>query len=57
MAPVPVVPVAAGAAATAGAWATGGFIGVVAVLCVYDIILKINSVKNWDGTPKKPNHP
>jgi hypothetical protein len=29
-----------------------GFIGVVATLCAYDIYLKIEGVKNWDGTPK-----
>jgi hypothetical protein len=54
--PPPAVPVAA-AASTAGAWAAGGFIGVVAALCLYDIWLKINGMKNWDGTPKIPKHP
>ncbi len=29
-----------------------GFIGVVASLCAYDLYLKIEGVKNWDGTPK-----
>ena len=46
----PVAPVAAGA--TAGVWVAGGFIGVVAVLCLYDIWLKMDGQKNWDGTPK-----
>lgn len=41
------------AANTAGAWAVGGFVGVVAAICVYDLVLKYNGVKNWDGTPKK----
>jgi hypothetical protein len=29
-----------------------GFIGVVAAICAYDLYLKIEGVKNWDGTPK-----
>jgi hypothetical protein len=29
-----------------------GIIGVAAFLCLYDIWLKINGFKNWDGTPK-----
>jgi hypothetical protein len=51
----PVVP--ASSAVGAGVYIAGGFIGVIAALCVYDIILKINGVKNWDGTPKIPKHP
>jgi hypothetical protein len=47
----PVAPVAAGAT-TAGVWIAGGFIGVVAALCLYDIWLKMDGQKNWDGTPK-----
>ena len=54
LAPVPVV--AASSAVGAGVFVTGGFIGVVAVLCVYDFILKFNGVKNWDGTPKVKGH-
>ena len=50
-----VVPVST-AAIGAGVYIAGGFIAVVAVLCVYDIILKINGVKNWDGTPKVMQH-
>jgi hypothetical protein len=50
------IPVTAGASVAAGAWVTGGFIGVVAALCIYDIVLKIEGVKNWDGTPKIPKH-
>ena len=45
------VPVAAASASTAGVWVAGGFIGVVAVLCLYDIWLKVDGQKNWDGTP------
>jgi hypothetical protein len=29
-----------------------GFLGTVAALCAYDIYLKIEGVKNWDGTTK-----
>jgi len=29
-----------------------GFLGVVAAMCAYDFYLKIEGVKNWDGTPK-----
>jgi hypothetical protein len=54
LAPVPVVAVSS--AVGAGVFVTGGFIGVAAVLCVYDFILKINGVKNWDGTPKVKGH-
>jgi hypothetical protein len=44
--------VAATGGAAAGVWIAGGFIGVVAVLCLYDIWLKMDGQKNWDGTPK-----
>jgi len=53
--PIPVTPpppLVTGAALSTGAAVTIGFIGVVAALCVYDIWLKINGFKNWDGTPK-----
>jgi hypothetical protein len=40
------------AALSAGAAATTGFLGFVAILCIYDIWLKFNGVKNWDGSPK-----
>lgn len=52
--PIPITPAAAGGGAAAGAWVAGGFIGVVAALCLYDIWLKIDGQKNWDGTPKTP---
>jgi hypothetical protein len=52
----PPVPVPVAAASTAGAWVAGGFIGVVAALCLYDIWLKMNGLKNWDGTPKVMQH-
>ena len=54
VAPVPVVAVSS--AVGAGVFVTGGFIGVAAVLCIYDFILKFNGVKNWDGTPKVKGH-
>lgn len=50
-------PVAAGGAATAGAWVAGGFIGVVAALCIYDIWLKVDGQKNWDGTAMAKTKP
>ncbi len=42
--------------AGAGAWLAGGIIVVAAALCVYDLGLKINGVKNWDGTEKRMPH-
>ena len=36
----------------AGVFVVGGFIGVVALLCIYDFALKLQGLKNWDGTPK-----
>lgn len=50
--PPPLPTAAAGAALSTGAALTIGFIGVVAALCLYDIWLKMNGFKNWDGTPK-----
>ncbi len=47
-------PVNAATAVGAGPWIVGGFIGVVAALCLYDFILKVDGQKNWDGTSKKP---
>lgn len=40
------------AAMSMGAIAVTGFIGFVAVICAYDLYLKISGQKNWDGTPK-----
>ena len=54
--PITPVVVYSSAGAGAGLAVTGGFIGLVAVLCVYDIGLKIQGVKNWDGTPKLQRH-
>ncbi|MBI1204232.1 MAG: hypothetical protein GC182_17160 [Rhodopseudomonas sp.] len=54
--PPPSVTVTTSGAAT-GAWITGGFIGAVAVICVYDIYLKLTGVKNWDGSMKAVAHP
>jgi hypothetical protein len=46
-------PAAAGAGAvTTGAWVAGGFVGAIAVLCLYDLWLKVDGQKNWDGTAK-----
>jgi hypothetical protein len=53
---VQVVAVPAGASVAAGAWVAGGFIGVVAALCLYDIWLKMGGQKNWDGSPKTSKH-
>lgn len=50
---LPVAPVAETTSVGAGVYVAGGIIGVAAVLCVYDLYLKINGLKNWDGTPKK----
>jgi hypothetical protein len=56
--PADPVVVAGGTTFGAGAWVAGGFIGVVAVLCAYDLVLKFQGVKSWDGTPMvaKPVH-
>jgi hypothetical protein len=44
---LPVDPVVTGGASVgAGAW-----IGVVAALCAYDLVLKFQGLKSWDGTP------
>ena len=53
-APVPVT-VYAGTSTSVGAgiYFAGGIIGIAAMLCAYDLYLKINGLKNWDGTPKK----
>jgi hypothetical protein len=45
-------PFGLGGAASIGAFAAGAIIGTAAVLCAYDIWLKIEGYKNWDGTPK-----
>ena len=51
--PLPaVVPAVAASSVGAGFWIAGGVFGVVVALIVYDIKLKIDGVKNWDGTPK-----
>jgi hypothetical protein len=53
-------PFSLGASASIGAFAAGAIIGTAAVLCAYDIWLKIEGYKNWDGTPKlaqvRPSH-
>ncbi len=49
--PAPTV-VAASTATGAGVVGAGAFIGLVAVICGYDLYLKITGLKNWDGTPK-----
>jgi hypothetical protein len=51
--PAPVAPApVTGAVLSTGAAVTIGFIGVVAAICLYDVWLKFNGYKNWDGTPK-----
>jgi hypothetical protein len=47
-------PVASAAVISTGAAVTGGFIAGVFVLVAYDLILKFEGKKNWDGTPLKP---
>jgi hypothetical protein len=52
-------PPATSITAAAGFWAAGTIIGLAAALCIYDVWLKINGLKNWDGTPivqKPPPH-
>jgi hypothetical protein len=39
-----------------GALAAEGIIGTAALLCLYDLYLKIEGQKNWDGTPKTVHH-
>lgn len=41
-----------GGSASLGALAAGGIIATAAVLCAYDVWLKFEGYKNWDGTPK-----
>jgi len=50
--PADPVVVAGSTSVGAGVWVAGGFIGVVAALCAYDLVLKFQGVKNWDGTAK-----
>jgi hypothetical protein len=45
-------PAAVAAGSGAAVFVAGGFLGAVAALCAYDIWLKINGLKNWDGTAK-----
>jgi hypothetical protein len=47
----PAVPTSAAGLGIVGGVA-GGIIATAAILCFYDIWLKINGFKNWDGTPK-----
>jgi hypothetical protein len=47
-------PVATGAVLTTGAAVTGGFLAGIFVLVAYDLYLKFDGKKNWDGTPLKP---
>lgn len=51
---LPVVPTTPPPAATLGVGGglAVGVIAMAALLCTYDVWLKINGVKNWDGTPK-----
>jgi hypothetical protein len=34
-----------------------GIIATAALLCIYDVWLKINGYKNWDGSPKVQTPP
>ena len=51
--PPPPPTIAAGTSVGAGIYFAGGIIAVATVLCIYDIYLKANGLKNWDGTPIK----
>ncbi len=51
---IPCPPIVAGL--STGAALTVGFIGFVAALCLYDIWLKMNGLKNWDGSPIVTHH-
>lgn len=48
----PVVVVGGGTTFTGVGWVAAGVVGVAAVLCAYDLVLKFQGVKNWDGTVK-----
>lgn len=60
-APAPLAPASSAALGAGGGFAIG-IIATAALLCGYDIWLKINGLKNWDGSPKvvklhhKPPH-
>ena len=41
----------------AGGGLAVGIIATAAILCIYDVWLKINGYKNWDGTPKVQTAP
>jgi hypothetical protein len=51
-APAEVLAASNTALGTAGS-ITVGFIGAVAVVCLFDLVWKVQGLKNWDGTPKK----
>jgi hypothetical protein len=52
----PPPPVVATSSVGAIAWAAGGIIGIAAALAIYDIWLKANGFKNWDGSPIVVQH-
>jgi hypothetical protein len=41
----------------AGGGLAVGIIATTALLCIYDVWLKINGYKNWDGSPKVQTPP
>jgi hypothetical protein len=41
----------------AGGGLAVGIIATAALLCIYDVWLKINGYKNWDGSPKLQTPP
>jgi hypothetical protein len=50
---LPADPIVAGGTAFGGVgWVAAGIIGVAGVLCAYDLVLKFQGVKNWDGSAK-----
>lgn len=48
----PVPPPATSMTLAAGGGLAVGIIATAALLCIYDVWLKINGYKNWDGSPK-----
>lgn len=51
--PADPVVVVGGTTFTGVGWVAAGVVGVAAALCAYDLVLKFQGVKNWDGTAKK----
>jgi hypothetical protein len=50
--PPPPPPPSSSAVLGVGGGLAVGIIATAGLLCIYDIWLKINGLKNWDGSPK-----